>query len=95
MISTPEISLIASADFQSFNVTLFTAVVRCVLLYSLSITENGGQLTTLTIGSRGTGSIGSINRGKNTYIISAFAVTEVMNSSSSGSVAGWDDFSDI
>ena len=92
--SAPNISLIASDDFQSFNVTLSTAgsSARCVLYYSLTITENGEPLNTMTIGSNGTGSVGGLNLCKNTYTFSAVGVTKDMNSSSSGSVPGLVDF---
>ena len=89
------ISLIANADFQSFNVNLTSAgsSSRCVLQYSLTIIEIVGRLRTITIGSNGTGIVRGLNLCKNTYIFSAVAVTEDMNSSSSGAVAGQVDFS--
>ena len=87
--SAPAISLIANADFLSFNVTLTSAgsSARCVLKYSLNIFDNGRPLTTITIGSRGTGNLGGLNLCNTSYIFSAFALTEDMNSSISGSVA--------
>ena len=92
----PTISPIANADFKSFNVTLSTAgsSARCVLRYSLTITENGESLTALAIiGSNGTGSVGGLNLCKNMYTFSAVAMMKDMNSSSSGPVAGPVDFS--
>ena len=73
---------------------LFTAVssARCVIQYSLTITENGWPLTTMTIiGSSRTGSVGDLNLCKNTYNFTAIAVTKNMNSSSV-SVAGQVNF---
>ena len=66
---------------------------RCVIEYSLTITENGGPLTTMTIiGSSGTGSVEDLNLCKNTYTFTAVAKTKNMNSSSV-SVAGQVNFS--
>ncbi len=94
--SAPVISLIANADFQSYNVTLSTAgsSARCVLEYSLNITENGEPLTTMTIGASRTGSVGGLNLCKKVYTFSAVALTKDMNSNTV-SVAGQVDFSGI
>ena len=73
----PAIRVIARYDFQSFNVNLSTAgsSARCVLQYSLTITENGEPWTTIAIGSSGTGSIGGLNLCKNMYTFTAVGVT--------------------
>ena len=68
---------------------------RCVIQYSLNITENGEPLTPITIGSSGTGSIGGLNLCKNKYTFTAIAVTKDMNSSSSDPVTGPVNFSGI
>ena len=90
-------SLIARDDFQSFTVNLSTAgsSARCVLQYSLTITVNGEPLSTMAIGSSGTGSVGGLNLCKNMYTFSAVAMTMDMNSSSSDSVPGPVNFSGI
>ena len=94
---TPTISPIARADFKSFTLIISTTgpSAQCVLQYSLTITENGESLTTMTIGPSGTGSVGGLNLCKNTYTFSAVAVTMGMNSSSSDPVAGPVNFSGI
>ena len=92
----PTISLIARADFKSFNVTLSTIgpSARCVLQYCLTVIENGEPLTALAIiGSNGTGSVGGLNLCKNMYTFSAVAMTKDLNSSSSGPIAGPVDYS--
>ena len=93
----PVIRVIPREDFLSFNVTLSTTgpSARCVLYYSLTVTENGEQLTTMAIGSSGTGSVGSLNLCKNTYTFSAVGVTMSVNSNSSDSVPGPVNFSGI
>ena len=93
----PAIRVIPRDDFKSFNVNLSIAgsSARCVIQYSLTITENGEQLTTMIIGSSGTGSVGGLNLCKNMYTFSAVGVTKDMNSSSSGSVTGPVNFSGI
>ena len=93
----PAIRVIPREDFLSFNVTLSTTgpSARCVLYYSLTVTENGEQLTTMAIGSSGTGSVEGLNLCKNMYIFTAVAVTKSMNSSSSDSVPGPVNFSGI
>ena len=89
----PNINLIASADFQSFNVSLSTtgSSARCVLQYSLTIIENGEPWTTMAIDSSGTVSIGGLNLCKNMYSFTAVGEAKDMNSSS-GSVRGPVDF---
>ena len=75
---------------------LFTAAssARCVIQYSLTVTENGEPLSTMTIGSSGTGSVEDLNLCKNTYTFSAVAMTKNMNGSSM-SVAGQVNFTGI
>ena len=92
--SPPTVSLVARDDFQTFNEILYTAgsSARCVLQYSLTITENREPLTTMTIDSSGTGSVGCLNLCKNIYTFSAVGVTMGMNCSSNGPVAGLVDF---
>ena len=60
----------------------------------LTILENGEPLTTMTIGSRGTDSVGGLNLCKNTYTFEAGAVTKDMDSSTA-SFAGQVDFSGL
>ena len=91
----PTVSVTASVDFQSFFVIIGppeTSAV-CVLGYVLTITEDGGTRTTMSVDTSGVALVGDLNLCNTSYSFTASATTRDEGGDLSDPVTGEVDFS--